>query len=744
MVAQSRFTPATLLLLLIAWLSMGCLSTADDAAGYAANWADRYADQDPAGLVVPCRPVTRKDYLDLLRPYAEGFERGPDRGQYGPRHALPALAVFALKGDRKLGEAIMQTLRHYGRWVDQQIATQGGVSSMEGATLLALYFREFRRRGLATAEDEAWLKQMLLKLRQYQMAWRPGDGLWRGSHHRSITQGCNHLLCAALYPQEPDAPQWRSYGEAVWNDWWSFRDVGINDTSYFYSSLSNILRTADLLDRREVFTDPEVRRIVWDRLVHETSPDGSLIPYGSHGGYNGLAGVRIWAMELAARHTGDGRYRFIAGRMMNFGQARGFSPGHHHLHATSIEPLALAALACDDSVEPMQPDEGSWLFLRPEIIRLTDQQAKEWFPEAGGVDCNMYMTERMMPHKLVLRSGWKPGDLTMLVECYPRHDPLNPTAILALERYSSSFAEMTSEKFISRENAVMIEDLSGQATFVGEHRGQWPEQLPLGYDRMESTVDVFADHPLATHARLRVSNYMGFKARQTRELLFVKNRFVLVRDETVLDDSFRGRIGPVWNTQHVGEPRGANWLNTWFTGHWFQGVRLYDNPPWDLLIYYAPRPDTALTVTEPPSDTTLAEPKGSALGKLKVTRYAWEGDVRPSQRLQFVSLLVPHAPSADATPLAEVIHVLRDEPGLAVASITMEDRREMVALNSEGRLVEFAGPGNTPIATDAAALYLELRGGEPVRLLARQATTVKIGTRPLHESRTRSDFESNP
>ncbi len=45
----------------------------------------------------------------------------------------------------------------------------------------------------------------------------------------------------------------------------------------------------------------------------------------------------------------------------------------------------------------------------------------------------------------------------MMVECYPRHDPLNPTAVLGLERWSASFAEMTSEKFVSRENAVAIE-----------------------------------------------------------------------------------------------------------------------------------------------------------------------------------------------------------------------------------------------------------------------------------------------
>lgn len=711
---------------------------------YAAGWSDRQAKRDPKTLTVPYRPVTREDYIKLVRPYAAGFEHGPDRGQYGPRHALPALAVFARTGDRALGEGIKKTLRHYGRWVDAEIAREKGVFSLEGATLLAIHFRELRRKGLVTPGDEQWLKQTLLRLRQYEAAWQPGDGLWRGSHHRSVAQGTNHLLAATLYPDEPEAAKWKAYGETVWNDWWQFRDIGINDTSYFYSSLSNILRTADLLNRREMFTDAKARATVWDRLVHETTPDGVLIPYGSHTGWHGLAGVRIWALELAARATRDGRYRYAASRLMNFGQARGFSPTHHHWNAMSIEAIALAALACDDSVKPVRPDGGSRVLSRPEIVRLFAEQVRQRFPDAGGVDCEMYMTDRTMPHKLVLRSGWNPGDLFMLVECYPRHDPLNPTAIVALERFSSSFAEMTSEKFISRENAVRIDDLSGKARFVGTagQRGGWPKELPLGYDRMESSVEAFSDHALATHARLKVTNYMGFHAVQTRELLFVKNRFVLMRDETAFDDTFRARAGPVWNTQNVGDKRGQNWVDTWFTAHWYQGHRLYENAPYDLLLYYAPREGASLTVTDPPSQTTLAEPQGSALGRLKVTQYAWEGDVRPGDRVQFVSLLLPHAPSVDAASLAGKIRVIRDEPGVAAVAVSPAPGRwEMALLNRTGKRLTVTGPRGS-VTTDACALYLDLDGSKPARYMARAATLLQVGDMVLRKAKERGDADA--
>lgn len=739
----SRVVPVCLVLLAVVAAGPRSAAAAEgEAPAYAAGWADRYAPRDPASLAVPYRPVKRADYVELLRPYAAGpqgdFAQGPDRGQYGPRHALPALAVFAHTGDRALGEGIKQTLRHYGRWVDEQIAKEKGVFSMEGATYLAVHFRELRARGLVTPDDEQWLRQTLLKLRQYQYGWQPGDGLWRGSQHRAVTLGSNHLLAATLYPDEPEAARWKAYGEAVWGDWWSFGDIGINDINYFYSSLSNILNTADLLGRTEIFTDPKARATVWDRLLHETTPGGTVIPYGAHGGYNGLAGTRIWGLEAAARATRDGRYRYAASRLMNFGQARGFSPNQHHYQAVSLEGIAFASLLCDDSIEPVRPDPGSRLLTRPEIVRLTAEQVSQQFPGAS-VDCNMYMTDKVMPHKLVFRAGWEPGDLYMMVETFTRHDPLNPTAVLALERHGSSFAEMTSEKYISRENAVRIDDLSGKARFAGEHRDKWPAELPLGYDRMETAVEAFADHPLATHARLRVTNYMGFHAAQTRELLFVKNRFVLMRDETAFDDTFRARVGPVWNTQNIGEPRGPNWVDTWFTAHWYQGVRLYENPPWNLLVYYAPRDGASLAVTDPPGDPTSAQGQQKVLSQLKATQYAWEGEVKPGDRVQFVSLLLPHAPAADATPLAGTVKVLRDEPGLAAVALADPGGRwELAVLNTTGGRLTLTSPRGE-VTTDAHALYLDLDGGRPPRYTARAATLLRVGDAVLHKADARGD-----
>jgi hypothetical protein len=347
------------------------------------------------------------------------------------------------------------------------------------------------------------------------------------------------------------------------------------------------------------------------------------------------------------------------------------------------------------------------------------------------------MTQKVMPHTLAFRSGWAPGDLFMLVECYPRHDPLNPTAIVGLERYGASLAEMASEKFISRENAVSIVDLSGTAAYLGQKGFRGEKRLPVGHAGMETAVPAFSDHALATHATVAVSNYMGFRATQQREFLFVKNRFVLVRDETRFDDRFRASVGPAWNTQHVGQPRGDHWLNTWFTAHFFEDKRLFDVPPWDLLIWYAPRPGAGLEVGEPAEKS----PAGS---KLVATRYAWQGDVEPGARIQSVTVLLPHAPLRDASSLAIGIKPLADRPGLAAVEIAQDGRCELAVLNPEGGKIELNCAAARPVITDGRAVYIDLGGGPSRRAVVVQGTTLKVGAEELLRADERKNFEIAP
>ena len=132
--------------------------------------------------------------------------------------------------------------------------------------------------------------------------------------------------------------------------------------------------------------------------------------------------------------------------------------------------------------------------MRKEVERLSSGEARRRFPDAGGVDSNMYMSQKIVPGKVVFRSGWAPGDMHMLVEAYVRHNPLNPIAILSFERHGSAFAETTNEKFVSRENAVRIDDVDTQTRlqFV---------QLLLPHDpgedarELAGSIEILRDEP---------------------------------------------------------------------------------------------------------------------------------------------------------------------------------------------------------------------------------------------------------
>jgi hypothetical protein len=231
-----------------------------------------------------------------------------------------------------------------------------------------------------------------------------------------------------------------------------------------------------------------------------------------------------------------------------------------------------------------------------------------------------------------------------------------------------------------------------------------------------------------------VTHYQGYEVTQQREFLFVKNRFVLVRDETTFDDVFRAEVGPIWNTQHVGDVRGNNWINTWFSAHYFDNVLLFEEQPWDLLVWYAPRENTQLKV--------MPEKASDAQRRTRVfpTQYSWEGDVHPRQRVQFMTLLLPHAPMRDASKLAEGITVLADRPGLAAVQVVQVNRCEIAVLNPEGTTLELGeAPGR--VCTDGRAVYVDLDGGTPRRVLVVQGTSLKVGAQEMLHLSTRTDYE---
>ena len=84
-------------------------------------------------------------------------------------------------------------------------------------------------------------------------------------------------------------------------------------------------------------------------------------------------------------------------------------------------------------------------------------------PNRGHICCSWFMTGKEWPDKLVLRSGWSPGDLFAHVELHPTSLPANPGGIMGLDRWGTPFTQIVTSKGASVENRALIEDIGHTA-----------------------------------------------------------------------------------------------------------------------------------------------------------------------------------------------------------------------------------------------------------------------------------------
>ncbi|HEY3416700.1 MAG TPA: hypothetical protein VGM23_07435 [Armatimonadota bacterium] len=718
--------------------------------------ATRYNHPSADKVLPKLVTVTKQSYLEYIpkdsQYSAEVISANPNtRGHFGVRHAFPALAQYDANPDPRYAAGIKQCLRVFDKTVRAEVEKQPGhwhEYFMYEPTLLVVYRQVFKAHNAWTAEDEAWFKDLYLFLCRTVHVWSTPESFYRGGMHRATGEGIMKLLAVTMYPDAPETAMWRKYGEQQWNDWWQYRDNPINDINYFSAQVFPMALGATLLGRRAVFTDPGMRKF-WDRLIDMTTPDGAVVPFGPAWGWNSHAGERMMALELAASGSGDGRYRYVAHRIFNYllfqaSSIRGTNLPEHF----SQLGAAVAYFYCNDKIAPVQPSPTSTILYHKETLRVNGKEGGGKYipdldpdPLKANIDCNLLSTDKVLPFKLCLRSGWNPGDLYMLVDLFPRHEPMNPTGVIGFTRYNSVLAcSINSKGLTDWQNMLRVDDLSGTASCVVNTN---PATVDAYY--MDVTIPTFLDRPLATYAAVDVKDYNGFPMTLRREFFFVKNRFVILRDTATFRESFLARLGPVWYTQNIGPQVGDNWANTYFSAPVVE-ARKNVNPPVDLLVYHAPHPDRRLYIIDETADVRR-------LDMPLTLRYAWEGIVQAGKPYTFAQLLLPgipkrtpvrsNAPGAASLQdimgqyMAAGVTTLLDTPEQSVWRIRAEeDREEWVVLNAGGAPVNVAG-----LQTDARQLYLDVRPGKPTRVLALSATSLSLGGQEIFRNAARGDVE---
>lgn len=680
---------------------------------------------DPAFYPIRHEPVRRETYLQALEALGlEALARRPEQGMEGPRVFLPLLVKFASSGDPVWAEACRRMLTAFHETIRRQVRERGWVWQFEHPAALLPWYRRVLVEGGAMSPDAPWFRDLWLDYCRSLHVWDSEPVEWRGGCHRSMPEAYAKGLAARWYPDIPEAGRWSRYSELVFRDFWRTQDVPQNDTGYMMGPLILLAAGGDLWTGDDrVYTDPGMQRL-WDRLRHEVTPDGAINPYGPNGGWNSTANYRIAMLERVAAKTRDGRHRFAAHRLFNHLRYQSAHPGSP-LAPDAYQPdpgdawlIALAWLFADDTVVPVPPEPGSLWTRRREAARVphTDKTLLERLignadpdPQRGHLCCSWFMTDREWPDKLVLRSGWNPGDLFALVELHPTSFPANPGGIMGLNRWGAPFTQIVTSKGDSPENRLFVQDLDGSA-----HRRLHPDRLRIDefwragrMPDIQSEVTYFEETPEATYARIRVRNMDGLPVTYEREFVFARNRFLATRERVTFEESFRARVAPLWNTQNIGPQVGPHWANTFLSAPvGDNGNRSLRTPPADLLVWFAPRPDCRLHLV----DRCAEDPRAEACPNQ--VRYVWEGTPGAGECLVFTQVYVPHPPhrarptsnnpnpgaraayanDLQATAGAAGIQVVQDSPETSILHLTLEPgREEWVLFNPAERAVDLGG-----------------------------------------------------
>ena len=458
------------------------------------------------------------------------------------------------------------------------------------------------------------------------------------------------------------------------------------------------------------------------RYVDMVSPSGACPPFASCHGWPSV-GESMWAYELMSRLTRDGRYRWTAHRIAEYyyNHLDHRAAQYHGPYDAAINNFVIAYLLADDAVAPKPPTAKSRVTWRHPFtpVPLPRRKARP------GTAKSEMDASRWIPDKVVLSSGTDAQSLWGLVELLPTagHGGDLPGNIISLMVHDAALfaGQGYYEQTPDFQNLLWIEDRDGLAA----------DPRPL-----DTQVPIFVDDPAFTFVRIRTTAYQHLPVTYTRDILFYKNGFVVVKDRAKFDTTMKVRVGPCYNARDLGPECGAHWFNTYYGQLYYTGlglgagVQAIRNPAWDLLVYFTPRAGRKHTVV----DRYLDNPYRNSPVQL---RQVWSGMVRAGQELTFTSVLLPHVPLMKPSSLLDPpsdskdpkrIEVVHDDDGLTVVKVIGEmypahKRRyeTWVMLNDTGKRAE-AGPMSSDARVaivghnhNGAILHRAIVGGSALR-----------------------------
>ncbi|MHB9023018.1 MAG: DOMON domain-containing protein [Armatimonadota bacterium] len=697
------------------------------APGASQRFLRFYMPEDPP----PYTPLklTKDDYWKLARelwPHKHfniniddsANVKGRDYGLFTSTYMLDFVLLYKLTGNPGYARVAIETMK----FLDETTREGKKLAEQYRATdLVQMYLLMKGSKDFPLEEDKRWRE---LIVREAQHTWSAKDhqgGIFEyGNNNRGFWYLFRYAVALKFNPDIPEAKIWKPYIDKMLPYYMKIKDVDENTTGYGLGDGWEVvcfMRAMDMYD--DYFKDPEAR-YYHGRFAHELSPFGDLAAYGDGASFGGSP-ILIPQFEQMATVTRDGRYKWIAHRALEYLLRFKLDTLDYCDSQFYLTPLLWACYYADETVSEVQPEWGSELLTRKKYVMGDFNKAFYW-----------YMDENVsMPSKMVLRSGWKPDDLFAMVECAPGggHAPAMPGAVCYMSKDRSVLLSANPYGQRSSQNVIYLKDRAGMGDQTDE----------------EISVPLFADNPLTTIGRIKIAGYQRLPATEDRIILFVKNRFLVVKDRVGFQEAGLYDVTSNWQTQNVGLQTGMNWANTYFSvienwSHLPAKYRTYDR---DLLIYATPQPQRQMKVVNQQSlRVDMFTPISVA--------QQWSGRVRAGDLVHFTTILWPHKAQADVQGLVGNIKIIEDTPDRTVLEIKSQEKdgngnpqpcTTLVAHNETGGMFELKFETAT-IRTDARYCIIQRMPDAPgLSLTAVEATTVALGGNTLYQNAQRGNFD---
>jgi hypothetical protein len=674
---------------IVLWLAAAMAAATVEAGKPEPEFRTRIPEITPARWSAKPQPlarpgkVTRDNYLEFIkRTYRRSL--GPAlRTAGGPENPYQYLfargeAFFSLvEKDPARARAAMKFVRG-----DYAYRTQGkGAQKQTGFALFMQAVevcRWLRANPAVNAEDREFLTRWLLLLEEKHGTFE------YGAMNRSVGSAVGRDYLATLLPHDAKTAARRRYAEAVWNDWWPRRDTDENSSGYNGLWLHEIGLWLEITGKEQLFQDPGVKQLA-ERSLAQVTPLGVVPGFGDVVSWCTDPGQWISLMEKWASVYRDGRFKWAAHRLFEYTLAHEKEMWQWgNINDSTAEGLMDAWLAADDSIAEKEPELGSLVTYR-KAVRWTNREERKtgrWFE----------LLDKVIPNKLILRTGWQPEDTYALVELCPPmgHGQGDAGSINYL---------LSKGSVLLADTPYLIKDHAFHNCFVVK-----PDSVPAGarprwrgedFADMEIQVEDLRTVAQAAYARVHIRHYMGQPITLDRRIFFLGDSGLWVHDTATAEKACVARLGPAWQTVAVYGQRGERWVNTCWTtvpAPYIWDLRYmmqWENRPCDLMLCFLPHSGAAITIDDVSHDDTRVIVDRPLMNTAQ--RRVWyraAATLEPGQSQHFSTVLVPHCPTPDASTLANRIESVLDTEDADVLKMVDNQGQAMWAgINESGRLL---------------------------------------------------------